>query len=158
MQPNLDIINKNNLTQEEKEQLLELWNVEYPSKFSFENLTDFENYLQKLANINSFLLQNSQNMILGWAATFDRDNERWFIITLNKTIQGQGWGRKMIDTLKQNELALSGWVVDHNNDKKADGSMYLSPIQFYKKCGFQILSQQRLEKDQISAVKIKWIR
>jgi Acetyltransferase (GNAT) domain len=157
MQADLDIIIKNSLSQTDKEQLLELWNTEYPSKFSFGTIADFEHYLQKLANANSLLLINSQNMVLGWASTFDRDSEKWFVITLNKTAQGQGWGRKMIDILKQNEPVLNGWVVDHNYDEKADGSMYLSPVQFYKKCGFQILSQQRLEKDQISAVKIKWI-
>ena len=62
----------------------------------------------------------------------------------------------MLDEIKNNEPVLNGWVIDHNNDKKKNGQQYISPLKFYEKCGFGILSDVRLELDKISAVKIKW--
>jgi hypothetical protein len=53
---------------------------------------------------------------------------------------------------------LNGWVIDHNNDKRKDGLIYISPLKFYEKCGFEIQSDIRLELDNISAVKIKWTK
>jgi hypothetical protein len=51
---------------------------------------------------------------------------------------------------------LNGWVIDHNNDRKKNGLIYVSPLKFYEKCGFEIQNYMRLELDKISAVKIKW--
>lgn len=62
----------------------------------------------------------------------------------------------MLDKIKNNEKALNGWVIDHNNDKKKNGQHYISPLKFYEKCDFRVLSDIRLELDKISAVKIKW--
>ena len=84
--------------------------------------------------------------------------KKWFAIILSEKIKGKGFGRKMLDVLKQNETVLNGWVIEHNNDQKIIGKYYLSPLQFYGKCGFEILTTERLELDKISAVKIKWIK
>ena len=64
----------------------------------------------------------------------------------------------MVDELKQVEPILNGWVIDHNNDKKINGLTYFSPLKFYEKCGFEIQTDNRLELDKISAVKIKWVK
>lgn len=95
---------------------------------------------------------------MGWALTFERENEKWFAIILSEKIKGKGLGRKMLNELKKEEQVLNGWVIDHNNDKKKNGQQYISPLKFYEKCGFIILSDVRLELDKISAVKIKWMK
>lgn len=138
--------------------MLELWNNEYPEKLSYNTLIEFDYYLQSLNSPKHFLLTNSKDLILGWAITFNRDNEKWFAIILSETIKGKGLGKKILDNLKQLEVILNGWVIDHNNDKKKNGQPYFSPLKFYEKCGFEIQPNNRLELDKISAVKIKWIK
>jgi hypothetical protein len=144
------------LNEQEKQKVLDLWNNEYPEKLSYNSLGEFDHYLQNLNNINHFLLTINVDIILGWALTFDRDNEKWFAIILSEKAQGKGLGRKMLDELKQVEPILNGWVIDHTNDKKKNELTYVSPLKFYEKCGFEILTDNRLEIDKISAVKIKW--
>ena len=154
---NLELIQKTKLNGQEIKQVLDLWNSEYPEKLSYNNLTEFDNYFQNLSNLTHFLLTIDRNLILGWALTFDRENEKWFAIILSENIKGMGLGRKMLDKLKQTNQVLNGWVIDHNNDKKKDGQLYVSPLKFYEKCGFEIISGVRLELEKISAVKIKWM-
>lgn len=158
MAENFQIIEANELNEHVKLQVIDLWNTEYPEKLAYNNLTEFNNYLQNLNKIKHFLLTNDKNFIFGWALTFDRDNEKWFAIILSEKIQGNGYGRKMLEKLKQVEPILNGWVIDHNNDKKRNGRIYASPLKFYEKCGFEIHTEIRLELDKISAVKIKWMK
>lgn len=101
-------------------------------------------------------MTNKENLILGWALKFERENEKWFAIILSEIIKGKGLGRKMLNELKKEEQVLNGWVIDHNNDKKKNGQLYVSPLKFYEKCDFEIIVNERLELDKISAVKIKW--
>lgn len=155
---NLKIIQSAELNEKTKKQVFDLWNAEYPEKLSYHSLTDIENYFENLSNLKHFLLLNDANEIFGWALTFERENEKWFAIILSEKIKGKGLGRKMLDELKQTEPILNGWVIDHNNDKKMNGQYYLSPLRFYEKCGFEIITNDRLELDKISAVKIRWTR
>ena len=155
---NLKIIQPDELNERAKKQVFDIWNTEYPEKLSYHSLTDIENYFENLSNLKHFLLINDQDVIFGWALTFERENEKWFAIILSEKIKGKGFGRKMLDELKQTEPILNGWVIDHNNDKKMNGQYYLSPLRFYEKCGFEIITNDRLELDKISAVKIRWTR
>jgi predicted GNAT family N-acyltransferase len=157
MTENLEIIQTNELNEQAKMQVFDLWNNEYPVKLSYNNLTEFDKYLKNLSNLKHFLLTSDIDIILGWALTFNRDNDKWFAIILSEKIKGKGLGRKMLDEIKNNESMLNGWVIDHNNDKKINGQQYISPLKFYEKCGFEILSEVRLELDKISAVKIIWM-
>lgn len=158
MTDNLEIIQTSELNEQAKSQVLDLWNNEYPEKLTYNSLTEFDNYLSNLSNLTHYLLTNKEHLILGWALTFERENEKWFAIILSEKIKGKGLGRKMLNELKKEEQVLNGWVIDHNNDKKKNGQQYISPLKFYEKCGFIILSDVRLELDKISAVKIKWMK
>jgi GNAT superfamily N-acetyltransferase len=153
---NLKIIKTTELDNLVKQKVLSLWNSEYPEKLSYHSLGEFDLYLQGLKNLSHFLLTENLDEIFGWALTFERDNEKWFAIIIAEEVQGKGLGRKMLNKLKQTEPILNGWVIDHYNDKKKNGLMYVSPLKFYEKCGFEILTDIRLELNKISAVKIKW--
>lgn len=157
MKENLQILQTNELNDQEKRQVLELWNSEYTEKLHYNNLNEFEIYLEGLSHLTHFLLTNEEKLILGWASTFERDNEKWFAIILSERIKGKGLGQKLLNELKKVNKVLNGWVIDHNNSKKRNGQLYVSPLNFYKKCGFEIIHEERLELDKISAVKIKWI-
>lgn len=155
---NLKIESTKELNDQAKKAVVALWNTEYPEKLAFENLDKFNQYLDNLSNLTHFLLSNENDLIVGWTFIFERENEKWFAIILSEKIKGNGFGRKMLDVLKQKETILNGWVIDHNNDKKNNGKSYLSPLKFYEKCGFETLTNERLELDKISAVKIKWVK
>ena len=155
---NLKIITTTSLSEEQKTQVLDLWNREYPEKLCYNSLADFDEYLEKLTNHQHFLLINNENKILGWAFTFNRENEKWFAIIVAEELQGKGFGRKMLDQLKEHESVLNGWVIDHHNDLKKNGKFYQSPLKFYEKCDFEILNDERIELPKISAVKIKWAK
>jgi GNAT superfamily N-acetyltransferase len=140
----------------EMKQVLALWNSEYPEKLAYPSLTAFEQYLQKLSHLTHYIVTTKENVMLGWALKFERDNEKWFAIIIAEVIKGRGLGRRMVNELKKEEEELHGWVIDHNEDKKINGQDYVSPLSFYEKCGFETLRADRLELDVISAVKIRW--
>ena len=158
MHVNLKISQSTELSEGAKKQVFDLWNSEYPEKLSYNNLAELDSYLQNLAEPKHYILTNDHDLLVGWAFTFDRANEKWFAIILSEKIKGKGFGRKMLNEIKRNESTLNGWVIDHDNDQKKNGQPYISPLKFYEKCGFNILSEIRLELDKISAVKIHWTK
>ncbi|MFK7001356.1 GNAT family N-acetyltransferase [Flavobacterium oreochromis] len=144
------------LNSDHKLQLLNLWNTEYPVSLHYKNHEAFEDYLSKIKNQRHFLYITDTGKITGWAYSFNREEERWFAIILSHTIQGKGIGKMMIKKIQTSENKLFGWVIDHNNSKKSNGEVYISPLIFYKKCGFDVLINERLETEILSAVKIYW--
>ncbi|MCG8576842.1 MAG: GNAT family N-acetyltransferase [Flavobacteriales bacterium] len=153
----LNIIECLALDKEQKQAIKELWNNEYPAKLQHESLDDFSSYLHGLGDQNHLLLL-IDNEIKGWYFDFSREGEKWFALILNSDIQGKGYGSQIMDRIKSSERELNGWVIDHNNDLKSNGERYQSPLEFYTKNGFDIISDVRLELDKISAVKIKWTK
>lgn len=136
--------------------LLELWNTEYPEKIKHTSLAEFELYLTDLQQLSHFLLLDDLANILGWAFSFERNNENWFVIILSEKAKNKGYGTRLLKRLKEKHAILNGWVIDHNKDIKVDGSPYLSPLNFYKKNNFSVIPSVRIETGKISAVKIQW--
>jgi GNAT superfamily N-acetyltransferase len=120
-------------------------------------MAGFEEYLSKTGNPLHYLIEEDQELI-GWMATFERENERWFSIILDSKHQKMGLGSRLINEAKKKEFYLNGWVVDHNNDIKSNGKPYQSPLSFYLKNDFEVLKEIRLETDKISVVKIRWTK
>lgn len=138
------------------EQMLMLWNTEYPVQLGYQNSEAFEKYLAGLTNKKHiFLLDANQNLV-GWYFRFERDQEVWFALIISSTIKGTGMGKKLMDKAKSEDNVLNGWVIDHNRDKKADGSPYSSPLGFYIKQEFNVMKDIRLDMEKISAVKVVW--
>ena len=152
----MKIIKTNILTKIQKEQIIDLWNNEYPKKLIHKNLKSFEIYLQNLNQQSHILLIDNKNQVKGWYFDFIRENEKWFAMILEAEQQGKGYGTKLLNEAKQKENELNGWVIDHNKDKKKNGEIYKSPIKFYEKNDFKIINKTRLELETISAVKIEW--
>ncbi|MEO9147347.1 MAG: GNAT family N-acetyltransferase [Ginsengibacter sp.] len=152
----MKIIKQTELNQEQKRQLFDLWNHEYPEKLSYQTVEDLEKYLENLREQTHYLLMNERGRLEGWAIIFTREKERWFAIIIPEKLHGKGVGTRMLNELKKSEKELNGWVIDHNLDIKTDRSFYKSPIEFYKKNNFKVISETRLELQIMSAVKIKW--
>ncbi len=136
-------------------EILTLWNSSYPVGICYKDLDAFKNFLNPLSSIKHFLILSESNSIKAWIMTFDREQERWFSIIVSEAAKGQGLGKKLLSYVLQNDSPLCGWVVDHENDFKKDGTPYLSPLPFYKKLGFEVITSERYEKPGISCVKVK---
>ena len=78
--------------------------------------------------------------------------------SLQSAFQGNGYGELLLNSLKEGLNEFYGWVIDHDRDLKSNGEPYQTPMPFYLKNGFELLADQRLETEIISAVKIKWSR
>ena len=153
---NVQIHEVNQLDHKQKEEIMMLWNAEYPIKFMYHDLVDFEKYLNGLEDQNHQLVVNDQNEVLGWFMDFIRDNDRWFTIVLDTSIKGKGLGTKLLDRAKEKNVVLNGWVTDHDNFLKKDGKNYQSPIRFYEKNGFIIHPEITFQSEKGSLIKIRW--
>ena len=152
----MKVVEKEILSLEEKEVLRELWNEEYPARLHLKKNEDFDLYLTGLSKIKHYLLFDDSNKINGWAFTFLREDENWFAIILDHKIQGKGNGSFLINELKKNNASLNGWVIDHEDEVKQNARYYRSPMPFYIKNGFTILTAIRIENEKMSGVKINW--
>lgn len=150
------IVRRKNLTSGQKYEIFDLWNTEYPQNLKYKDISELDEYLKKLADQNHILLMDENDKIKGWYSDFFRDNERWFLAILSSDTQGLKFGTRIIKKAKEAHEELNGWVINLDNYLKADGQFYKSPTDFYRKQGFQILEDIKLETNQISAIKMKW--
>ncbi|MFH6997872.1 hypothetical protein ACHRVZ_08055 [Flavobacterium sp. FlaQc-57] len=154
----MQIIEKDVLTLEQKDSLMQIWNNEYPERLHLNTIEDFDLYLNGLANTKHYLLLDDSNEIKGWTFTFLRENENWFAIILDHQIQGRGNGSLLMNEIKKNNNSLNGWVIDQDNEVKQNATLYRSPMLFYVKNEFTICKEIRIENEKLSAVKINWKR
>jgi len=148
----MQLINTSTLSDNQIQQIDVLWNQEYPKNL----MNRFSILLGDATNYQHFILENEAQQVLGWAVLFDKENETRFSIIVGETSKGMGLGGQLMDALKQACPCFYGWVIDHDNDLKNDDSIYRSPLTFYLKHGFEVLSDQRLDTPIIKAVKVKW--
>jgi GNAT superfamily N-acetyltransferase len=120
------------------------------------DINAFDQYLHTLSQINHILLTGTYGNVQGWLICFIRDGEQCFVMLLDASLQGQGWGSKMINLAKERHSELNGWVIDNDNEPRQNGKSYRSPIGFYRKCGFEIRNDIRIEKKKISGIKVIW--
>ncbi len=152
----MKFIKTENLNTRQKNQILKLWNQEYPEKLSLSNLIAFEEYLQNLSNKHHILLCDKNGTIKGWLIYFIRDKERCFAMIVDPSVQGKGWGSKFLDEAKKDNTELNGWVIGHSTELKQDGEEYVSPIGFYEKNGFKVFPDVVTTKEGIKGIKVTW--
>ena len=151
----MDLQNAKYLNKLQREQLLQLWNREFPERLAYGALADLDRYLDQLNDARHLLLLD-QDSLLGWYCDFQREGQLWFVMILSSKIQKQGWGSRLLGMAKETVQELHGWTIDHNGDCKQNGDPYRSPIPFYVRNGFEIVPEIRFESPQLSAVKIHW--
>ena len=148
----MEIIKTKKLTEHQYSQINQMWNEEYPIKLK----DRFPLLLEGVKNYNHFKIEDAKNNVMAWAVDFEKDNEIRFSIIVNSLFKAKGLGSLLMDRLKLENRLLFGWVIDHNNDLKSNGTVYQTPMSFYLKHGFEILKEIRIETELIHAVKIKW--
>ncbi len=151
----MNFIQTKTLSPEQKSAIINLWNNEYPEKIVYNSPADFDKYLASLGNPRHTLILTEDNIVIGWFVDFIRKEEKWFAMIVDSSHQGKGLGSQLLTRAKEQNDELNGWATDHNNDKKRNGGLYKTPIKFYIKNGFTVLTKTRLELEKISAVKIR---
>lgn len=144
------------LNEEQKLEIIELWNNEYPKELSHPGLTEFDQYLLTLSEKNHILLSNENGTVKGRLIYFIRDNEQCFAMLLDSSLQGRGWGSKLLNLAKERNSELNGWVIGNNTEPKQNGENYKSPIEFYRKNNFEIRTDIQLKKKNINGIKVIW--
>ena len=152
----MKILETDSLNSEQKIIVCRLWNNEYPKALCYNSVDNFDAYLNILTNQRHHILLDNDGQIKAWGFEFTRDLEKWFAIIVNIDVHLKGFGTILLDSIKQNNTQLNGWVIDHENDIKQNGDIYKSPLQFYIKNKFKMLADTRLDTDIIKAVKITW--
>jgi GNAT superfamily N-acetyltransferase len=153
----MEIVNTDSLTTEQKEQLVKLWNDQYPKALSLAGVQGFDEYLEKLLDKHHLLLLD-HGKVLGWLIYFMRDGERCFAMLLDTLLQGKGMGSALLRNAMEYNAELVGWVIDTNEHLKNDGSFYKSPVEFYKKVGFETIQDVATVKNGIKGVRVRWQR
>ena len=133
----------NYLSRADKLKVLDLWNKEFPLRLHFQNEEEFDRYIESLDIHNHYLVKDSDQQILAWSMVFNRDFKTWFAVIVDEPFQYQGLGRSLLHSMKKSSNQLNGWVIDHNNDVKANGENYFTKKEFFKKHDFQILDHSR---------------
>jgi GNAT superfamily N-acetyltransferase len=147
----MNISTTKHLTDKQLRQINDLWDTEFQQTLNGR----FPLLLDGVSDYCHYIVEQ-QDKVLAWAAYFRKDEEVRFSIIVAADQQGNGIGKQLVDQLKNDLPCFYGWVVDHNNHLKADGTYYLSPLQFYINQGFEILHDQRIDNEMLSAVKIRW--
>lgn len=152
----MKFLHTNTLNAQHKEELLQLWNEEYPLELSLENLVQLDAYLDGLEFQHHVLLLDENNQVQGWYSDFLRHNERWFLVILASQFQGKNWGGRLLEHGRQEREELNGWMITADSYKKMNGKTYRSPDDFYRKMGFSFIEDVLLNSETITAIKIKW--
>ena len=147
----MEIIATKHITEIQIQQINHLWNQEYPIQMQ----NRFGILLNGVENYCHYIIEDLHKNILAWAVHFEKENEIRFSIIVASTAQGNGFGKALISRLKHDLGEFYGWVTDHDNDKKENGSTYLSPLVFYTKQGFEVLYNTRIDTEIMKGVKIK---
>lgn len=152
----MNFIETQKLVKDQKLQIIDLWNQEFPGEISLSGLNDFNEYLQGLSDKHHIILIDKTGTLKGWLLHFIRNKKRWFTMILDSSIHGQGWGSTFLEQAKKSNSELNGWVVDTNSELKQNGERYISPIRFYKKNKFNVEYETQNTVKSINVVKVVW--
>ena len=146
----MEIIKTKIISETQFEQISQMWNAEFPVVLK----DRFSKLLENVENYHHYFIE-IENQILAWAADFEKDSELRFSIIVRDDQQGKGFGTLLVNRLKRDLGEFYGWVIDQEEYIKQNGTLYKSPLAFYRKNGFEVLDEIRSGSEIIKAVKIK---
>jgi len=142
------------LSASEKMDIFHIWNTVYPAQITHNTIADLDKYLATIGNTTHTLAKINERTV-GWLSTFDRNNDRWFAIIVDPGHQRRSIGTRLMHELQTTEQKVYGWIVLEDNYIKRDGSVYLSPKEFYKKFDF-VITDEFFASDALTTTKIYW--
>jgi GNAT superfamily N-acetyltransferase len=148
----MEVIQTKTLTSHQSKQINALWNSEYPVKLK----DRFPLLLEGVDEFCHYLILTQVRNVMAWAVTFTKDGQTRFSIIVHPEFQKLGFGKALLNRLKQDHSEFYGWVIHHNNDLKSNGETYISPLTFYLNQGFELVPNTRIDTEMIQAVLVKW--
>lgn len=146
------MISRIRLSDKHHAQINALWNEEYPTTL----VGRFPMLLEDTLLFKHFIILNEEENVMAWAAYFQKDEEIRFSILVGRSHQGKGYGKQLINAMKNELPKFYAWVIDKEHFIRKDGKTYTSPLSFYLNLGFEILPDQRIDNDMINAVKVRF--
>lgn len=143
------------LSDADREAILHLWNTHYPRELCYTDAAELAEYLAGLHHSRHVLVEDTEQNLLGWLCTFERDSSEWFVIILDDKVQRKGLGSRLMEDIQASYASLRGWMLESNDLVRRDGSPYASPARFYSKLGFE-LADEVLEAKGLTFSKILW--
>jgi len=144
------------LSEHQQSQIFLIWNNESPKVISYEKVNDLKEFLAHLTEPRHILLIDKDKNVQGWFVDFITNDERWFIVILNSSLQGKSYGSKILDKAKEINSELNGWIINTNDYVLLNGNTYKSPIGFYRKNGFKVFPEIIRKTDELRTIKIGW--
>lgn len=129
-----------------------LWNEEYPLKLKDRLALLLEDNTKTI----HFYILDEFGKVIAWSVLFEKEQDLRFSILVSRKHQKQGLGSALLTEMKKENLAFSGWVIDHDLDLRSDESNYMSPLSFYLKNGFTVDESHRLNNEMIKAVLVRY--
>ncbi|MCE7742179.1 MAG: GNAT family N-acetyltransferase [Candidatus Heimdallarchaeota archaeon] len=80
----------------------------------------------------------------------------WLSMVIDRNYQRKGIGAVLVDKAKEYYDKLHGWCTPADGYEREDGSIYPSPLKFYKKHGFKIIKDKVDYVDGLDLVEIAW--
>ena len=151
----ISFLKTNILNQNQKDEVIDLWNEHYPQNLYYNSSKDFDEYLADLEDPKHILLMDDEK-IMGWYIDFQRENERWFAMIIHHSIQGMGYGAVLLHKGQKENKVLNGWVIESSEYKLVNGVNYRTPMTFYLRYGFEVIPEKTLEAKGLKMVKIRW--
>ena len=138
-------------------------NEEYPTILEPATLEHSEKWLRNPTRPSKYVTirDKSDNPpslvgVLLFADHYDYPGCTWFSMVIKRDFQRRGLGRKLLEIVKSYSDELRAFCVEHNNYVKADGSVYPSPLDFYKKHGFFVGKNILKTESGLECVEIVW--
>lgn len=90
---------------------------------------------------------NEHNQLVGWLMVSKSKKyiENHFNMVVGDKYQRRGIGRALLSMAKEIYDELYAVVVPANNFKKRDGRIYPSPLNFYRRNGFELTGKKYIE-------------
>jgi len=139
----------------ELQALLQLWNAEYPRDIAMASENDLADYLSEFQKPRHHLYYHENGELMAWYCLFEREQIPWFVIIISRKAQGSGLGSSILRKAQMEESLLNGWAVEDSRYRRADGSIYPSPLPFYIKNGFRLTGKKPAESN-LNIVHILW--
>jgi GNAT superfamily N-acetyltransferase len=143
-----------------------MFNSEYPILISRATLQDCKDRLldtkkpTRIFTARSIKSEGSRlvGLIIVKPEHEKQENIPWLSMVIQREYQRKGIGSTLLEKAKQYYEVLHGWCTPDDGYEREDGSIYPSPLDFYKKHGFKVVRESVDLVEGLDLVEIAWCK
>ena len=140
-----------------------MFNAEYPTIIKRATLDYCKERLLNTENpvriFTARSIQSEGSKLIGLIVVRQKDGAEevpWISMVIHRDYQRKGIGSTLLEKAKQYYDTLHGWCTPADGYEREDGSVYPSPLNFYKKHGFKIVKENVNDVEGLDLVEIAW--